>query len=113
METVGIIVIALAGFGFAGVALALGVRNGSLRATILKLGFDLNTSELERDETREEFESYQARTKQQLERLRERLNDSEDMLAACTDPTFIHERFDQLLSEASRGLGDSGPDELP
>ena len=102
--------IALGGFGFAATAIALGVRNGSLRAKISLLENNLSSSLGERDSTRREFEDYIDRTKLQIEAIREKLNDNEDMLAACTDPTVIHSYFDRVLQEATGGDRDKGSD---
>ena len=110
MDTVAIAALSLIGFGFAATAVALGVRSGSLRATISRLASDLNSSEKERDETRGEFESYQARTENQLESLRDEITDLQDLLATCSDPLVVHERLDRMLQKASSRHGSPSPD---
>lgn len=111
MEAAGIIAIALAGFGFAGLALAFGVRKGQLEGDRKILRRELLDSEKERAETRKELDAERKRSGNQLEHLREKLNDNEDLLAMCNDPAIVHDIFDLVLQEvAAGGVGDSGPD---
>lgn len=110
METVAIIALAFAALGFAGTALALGLRNGQLKLDKNRLLSSLLQSERERDETRGEFARHRERTLKQLEKARNDATDLEDMLAACTDPVVIHDELDRLLREAARGLSDPRPD---
>jgi len=107
---IAITVLALAALGFAGTAVGLAVRNGSLEAALGRARQSRDKSEEERAETRAEFVRYRTRTLKQLENLRDEINDNEDMLAACSDPAVIHERFDRMLQKASSGLGDTGSD---
>ncbi len=110
METAGIIAIALAGFGFAVAFGALAIRNGSLRVDKIRLGNSLVKSELNRRETRGEFDRYRDRTINQMEKLQDDLTDLEDLLATCADPVVIHDELDRVFREAARGLRDPRPD---
>ena len=110
MEAAGIIAIALAGFGFAGVALALGLRNGTLRVEKTRLGNSLVKSELNGKETADEFDRYQLRANAQMEKLIDDVTDLEDLLTTCTDPVIVHSELDRVLQEAARGLRDPRPD---
>jgi len=110
METIAILALALASLGFAGVAVGLAVRNGSLEAALGRARRDRDSSEKEHAETRDEFERYRQRTLKQLEGLRDEISDHEDMLAACSDPAVIHEQLDRLLQKATGGLGGEDTD---
>lgn len=110
LETAGIIAIALAGFGFAVAFGAVAIRSGTLRVDKTRLLNSLLQSEKESAETRAEFDRYRERAAKQLEKLRDDLNDSEDMLAACTDPAVVHDELDRVFGEATRGLSDPRPD---
>lgn len=105
-----VVALAFAALGFAGTALALGLRNGTLRVEKSRLGNNLVRSELNRKETREEFERYQERAIKQMEKLRNDVTDLEDMLATCTDPVVIHGELDRLLERATSGIRDPRPD---
>lgn len=105
MEAYGIIAIAIAGLGFAGVALALGIRNGTLRVDRTRLGNSLVKSELERSETRGELDSERQRSADVIEGLRDDLTDMEDLVAMCSDPALIHDMFDGVLQKAARRAG--------
>ncbi len=109
----GLVAVALAGLAFAGVAIGFAVQAGNLKKTNAFLAFRLNTSEKERDETRTEFAADRARSKNQLEGLRNAITDMEDLLANCSDPELLRERFNLLLQRAAGGPSDSGSDELP
>lgn len=110
MELLAISVCSLAALAFAGTAVGLAVHNGSLKTALGRALQSRDASERERDETRDEFDRYQARTLRQLEMLRHEINDNEDMLAACTDPAVIHSYFDRVLQEATGGDRDKGSD---
>lgn len=110
METAGVIIIALTGFGFAAAFAAVLIRNGTLRVDKTRLIGSLLDSEKERTETRGEFDRYQERTLKQMETLRDELTDLEDLLATCTDPAVIHGELDRLLEKATRGIRDPRQD---
>lgn len=98
-----IVALAFAALGFSGTALAFALRSGELRVDKTRLSNQLTKSEGERAETRDELRDERTRSKKQLENLREKLTDLEDLLATCSDPAVIHEHLDRVLSAAAEG----------
>lgn len=110
-EIIAIVILAGGIVAAGGTAIAVAFRNGTLRVDKTRLGNSLVKSELNRDETRAEFERYQKRSDEQLEGLRDDLNDYADLFATCTDPAIILTHLDGMLSKAAaRPDSDPRPD---
>lgn len=116
IATIAIATIAVAGFGFAATAIALGIRVGAIQSDNMELSLLLEMAEQEGEETRDEFNRYQSRTKRQMERYRNDIDEYKDLMATCDDPDVLHSFFDRMLQEATgeeAGEGDQSPNELP
>lgn len=108
-----ILALAFTGLGFAGTAVALGLRVGSIRgerdhhlAKRVKAEGERDESESERDITRDQFARYQAKTEQLLEKQRDDLTYYADLFATCNDSSVILGHLDRMLQEAAGGAGD-------
>jgi len=110
MEFLAIVGVAIVGLGFAGTAVGLAVRNGSLESAVGRARQARDKAESERATTRDEFDRYQRRVELQLEGLRDEITDLQDLLATCSDPLIVHKRLDGMLQKASSGHGSPSPD---
>ncbi len=114
METAAIIALALALIGFAGTAVGLAMRNGTLAARVAQLEANGTSAEKQLQTTAREFADYKIRTDAQLVADAAEAKELRDDLEKCSAPGSQRDRLDSLLGRlAARSASSFGTGPVP
>lgn len=110
IEQASIVILSIGVVGISVTAIALGIRVGGLRALVASQESRVRDERKKAVEISDEFNSYQSKTKSQIESLYDSITDLEDILETCDDIDVIKRNFEFMLQKAANLDGDKSTD---